>query len=391
VAPAAAMRNALRLDKAAELWVDPSSSSIIRCELLVSPEFYTRWTRAAPEVANLQRDGLRNSIRAILVIDKTPQMPQISASIVSQDHSPVTGTATWRIIVSFAQKMRPDGHEESQTTAFPFGPLQQVAANQPWSAPFGSFAGGEAQLLWTYNGVDQTPFDFCIRGTNPDVTAATSMLSGVPYWFAKNIAIHETNMSQFCEAGRAQVAFCADTTKFTLPIWGTPGGYGMMQVDPPPSQDAIWNWTSAINAGQNQLQDLAGPAIDTSATIPLDKRAYPFWLRQVKQWETFNSALPAQSQVPAPVDPGPLFSPNCNFISSKTSSTGANTYWFGDPTLIKQYGGTIAPDGRNANYVSWIQGLTPHWEFDKANKISKDVAYEVCTCVSSSSCQHLGP
>jgi hypothetical protein len=124
---------------------------------------------------------------------------------------------------------------------------------------------------------------------------------------------------------------------------------------------------------------------------PFRQAGLSFWLRHVKQWETFNSALPAQSQVPAPVDPGPLFSPNCNFISSKTSSTGANTYWFGDPTLIKQYGGTIAPDGRNANYVSWIQGLTPHWEFDKANEISKDVAYEVCTCVSSSSCQHLGP
>jgi hypothetical protein len=59
------MRNALRLDKAAELWVDPLSS-IIRCELLVSPEFYIRWTHAAPQVANLLSDGLRNSVRTIL-------------------------------------------------------------------------------------------------------------------------------------------------------------------------------------------------------------------------------------------------------------------------------------------------------------------------------------
>ena len=329
-----------------------------------------------------------------LLIDTTPQMPQLTATVVSQDGSLITGNATWQVNITFAQKMRPDGHEEVQTTSYPSGPLQSVPANQPWNVPFGSLlAGGEAAIQWTYNGGAQTSFPFCIRGQNPDFGTATAALDAVPYWFAKNIAIHETNMSQFCEAGRAQVAYCANSSNYTLPIWGTPGGYGMMQVDPPPSQNAIWNWRAAIAAGQDRIQTLAGPAQDGEGG-----QAYQFWLRQARQFEQYNATQPANAQVQAPVDPGPYISPACTFVYSKTAYTGqANAHWFGDAILIKQYGGTGDIGGNTANYLSWVNNnpnvAVPVWQFHKSNKISKDVAYEVCTCTTpgSSSCQHLGP
>jgi hypothetical protein len=100
-------------------------------------------------------------------------------------------------------------------------------------------------------------------------TTLESALSRVPYWMAKNIAIHETNESQFCEPGRAQAAYCSNSANVFLPIWGRPGGYGAMQYDPdpgPPSIDEVWNWRTNITSAGLLLASLAGKVQDTSNT-----------------------------------------------------------------------------------------------------------------------------
>jgi hypothetical protein len=307
--------------------------------------------------------GANVSANSCLYIDATPAMPPVSARIIKNDGSQVapTDTATFQITTSFPQRMRPDGHIVLQTQQTPPGSPESRAANQIWNAVFSqSLFGGQAVLQWTYNGVAQQPFSFCILGTNPDFTTAGTVLAAVPYWMAPNIAVHETNTSNFCELGRLQSAYCSSSANFGWPVWGTPGGYGIMQVDSPPSLDAIWNWRTAIAAGKTKLDSHAGPVQDTSDPKGqgTDKRAYPFWIRQVKQWQIYNSKPTFGSVIPAPPDQteGTQGS-SCTFTLSPsaapaytTPNTGqTGTYWFGDAILIKQYGG-VASTTKNANW-----------------------------------------
>ncbi len=134
-----------------------------------------------------------------------------------------------------------------------------------------------------------------------------------------------------------------------------------------------------------------------------DKHAYPFWIRQVKQWQLYN-ANPQNLGTPVagPPDQGEgSTAASCTFTLSPSQSTYTvpytggvpNTYWFGDAILIKQYGGTSTKNGNTDNYVSWLNtnpNAIPSWLFAKPNSVSSDVVYEVCTCASSDTCQHIG-
>jgi hypothetical protein len=278
-------------------------------------------------------------------------------------------------------------------------------------------------INWTYNNSPQTPFNFCISGTNASqATVQAYIQSAGTYWFEPNISIHETKLSQFWDGtSRTVGGGCANTPRSTLdpktpgdPICGFPGGYGTMQLDPPAGMPALWNWLQNIQDGDALLQTIAGPVQDTSnanGSGPANAPGYPFWIRQVKQWLIYNNVQAASNQTPAPepatVDPGPPSgyppSPNCNFTVSlngplaTNGSTNAgvatvpyagsqpNTYWYGDAIVMKRY------DGAPTDYVSWnntqqSQGVTPFWSFNKANSVSQDIVYEFCTCSTTQSC-----
>ena len=181
-----------------------------------------------------------------------------------------------------------------------------------------------------------------------------------------------------------------------MPIYGYPGGYGMLQLDPPMLPTDIWDWRGNISSWQTRFREIAGPERDTRAESSdpnWDKRAYPFWIRQVLQWQEYNANQILQGGQPVswPGDPGPNISSSCIFQAPQatgfpTRNTGQpNTYWYGDAILMKQVGG--APQ----NYVSWIEGSQPRWSFHKENSINCDVVYEFCTCTSPNpnNCVHV--
>ncbi len=250
-----------------------------------------------------------------------------------------------------------------------------------------------ASVLWTYNGTAQKPFEFCVRATNPQLGDVEGDFAGVPYWFARNIAIHETSMSQFCPPRSGANEYCSKPATSGMPIFGTPGGYGMMQLDPPPPQtpgqsESIWNWHTNIVEGKNRLSNFTG--------------AYPFWIRQYDQWVAYNARAkpsdrvePAEKHDPDRAQSGSRFyTPKCNFVTSRTPIIGQPTqYWYGDAVLMFQNAGTADSTGIVANYVSWIepiQGVSTtggHWSFHKYNKINKNIVYEFCTCDTIASCQ----
>jgi hypothetical protein len=346
------------------------------------------------------------SLSQVLYISPTPSMPPVTASIVMSDGSAPQGAATWTISGTFPQTINNNQTQNDQWGII--GPPPVVAANQPfsvlWSA-VGGLVGGNAHIGWSYNGVQQPPYNFCILGQNPAQSAIQSAAAASPFWFTNNIAIHETNQSQFCD-GTPQTAgapYCASGGADVIgwPIFGPPGGYGVMQLDPPPDPFSVWNWSLNVSDGISLLQSLAGSTTSTAGS-----QAYPFWNRQIYQWNLENVALQQQGQPtfppPEKADPGPYFSPNCTFIGSlspatgiSTPNTGApNTYWYGDAVLMKQNNGTYDACGNNANYVSWIQTTSQvpgHWSFDKSVlNSSKDIVYEYCTCTTFQACIRTG-
>ena len=269
------------------------------------------------------------------------------------------------------------------------------------SASFDSLLGGDSRIEWTYtpqNGqaLPKGVFYFKICGTNPEFADIDSVLATSPYWFQRNIAIHETNESQFCEGTRTRgsTGYCrGDQVKDGLPILGAPAGYGMTQLDPTPSVDAMWNWRTNIVAGQDRIGQNPG---------------YTFWTDQVDQWVRFNAGRKAsnQTQIPMAVDPptndlstyfnspvlyDQLKSSFCTFTMSLSSgqtsiNTGQpNPAWFGDAILMKRQGGA------NPDYLSWVNGgkygvkyvNNPRWLFAKDNSVSKNIVYEFCTCIAT--------
>jgi hypothetical protein len=257
-------------------------------------------------------------------------------------------------------------------------------------------------------------------GTNASQATVQAAIQSIGhYWFETNIAIHETKLSQFWDGtSRTAGGGCSNTGAPPLdpktigdPICGFPGGYGTMQLDPPSGMPDLWNWLQNIQDGDALLQSIAGPVQDTSNAngVGADQRAYPFWIRQVKQWLIYNNTQAASGQTPAPTpdsaDPGPPSgyppSPYCSFtvsLNSAVAPSGAspagtatvpyfgaaqNTYWYGDAVAMKQFNG--AP----TNYVSWNNITNPNspvWSFNKANTTSIDIVYEFCACSTVQGC-----
>lgn len=321
-------------------------------------------------------------------IDEDANMPDLKMRVVSNDGQPVTGTATWQVAVSFRQRLQNGASRVLSVNTPSSGPTSPQAAGTDWTAPFSSVFGGDGTILWTYNGAAQQPFTFCLRGRNPSSGAAIARLQSSPYWFAKNISIHETNVSNFCESGRTDGApYCHNGANPGLPVFGDPAGYGLAQLDTPtPNMSEIWNWKLNADGISALLRLKSGVTVFNGNTK--DKSAYQFWLRQLLQAKAYNDSRPVNARVPLPAD---VQESICTFRASEVPIVGIpNTYWFGDAILMKQYAGAAK------NYLSWVndqQGGVPYWEFNKptysanGTVIDANIVREFCTCGTLATCE----
>jgi IPT/TIG domain len=327
-----------------------------------------------PPALIITSNGSQVYQNATVYIDPTPHMPTIRANLVQSNGQAPSGTASFQLVI------------DSVTTELVTDHTDQ-AANQQWTAPVDFPYGFAATIHWTYNGSSRPDFQFKILGQNPDEATAFAAIDSGGWWFARNIAVHETNLAQFCEPGVTDGSdYCTHTTadKAGMPIFGPPNGYGIMQVDPPGSEGNLWDWRANVQAGLGRISSLAGPE---SYTNGQDGRAFPFWIRQVQQWQDYNAAHQG-NEVAAY---GPVSeSDYCTFVFSATRSLppgSPNTYhWFGDAILMKQYAG--AP----TNFISWDNTdplAVPHWSVHEENTVNTNIVRDFCTCAArGTTCQH---
>jgi len=379
-------------------------------------------------------------------ISAAPQMPQILATVSNNGTTPPPGdTVAWQLVTTFPRatssntavidtnsvganyipntspgtQFGPNGPSQSApppqgTLATPvsqpancaWAPWQAPApgtSGQPSNCPAGNsgaapaFFGGYATINWSYNGNAEQPFNFHVCGTNAGNTytnngaqpsAEQTYMQQTPptssYWFPWYIALHETNASQFCQSGRsAPPPYCSQQFNWGFPVWGYPSGYGMMQIDPPPSQTLLWNWQADVQQAGTKLGSTAGPG---------------FWNTQVTQFNAYNQGQAAAGLPPVPPPPDQQEGA-CTFtlpmsagqgVSGSIAGGGAtNTYWFADAIQLRNYNGgafsyggvTVAP-----NYISW-QANSPsigYWRIFKPNTVNSDIVADVCACIPGS-------
>ena len=194
-----------------------------------------------------------------------------------------------------------------------------------------------------------------------------------------------------------QVVWCAGGY-WGQPVWGYPQGYGAMQIDPPEgggstslatldAYEAIWNWRANFAQWQRIVDLLkAGSANDPGLGVTTQGMpGYPFWNRQVRQWNDFNTQNSGNvvSSVPDTQEAVCMFSFGGAGASPSDVSAGAR--WFGDAEAMKQLGGATM------NYLSFLDGgvnvSQARWNFCRKNGVNANIVYEFCTCQQVAGCQ----
>lgn len=268
----------------------------------------------------------------------SPQMPALTARLVGPS---VTGNTTWRMETVYTD------HARSDADAFPSAP-RVLPSTSVWdirSDTGGTIRGGTATVRYTYNNRPELTFSFQIRGTNASEADARARLGASP-WFLTRIARQESGIRQFDSGG--------------APVFGSPNGWGLMQLDPPPGSSEIWSWWANVDAGK---------AVVNQKNAELT----PTWNTRVSEWNSWNQAHPNQ-QVPAP---SPRQEANCEFSWVGGGSGTEATKSFRDACWIKRYNGASGGD-----YLIWDDFTDPNnptWAFRPINHLGENYVNLVCS------------
>jgi hypothetical protein len=233
-----------------------------------------------------------------------------------------------------------------------------LPANQAWNISFGNqFIGGDATLTYSYDGTSNTsiPFSFNICGDNgnPTATAIQSQLTSGP-WYMYQIGEWESGLLQFCVVPNR---WCKSPEVPYGPIFGSPQGFGIMQLDTPPDSIQITNltlfdWVQNVSDGVT-----TGTMYQTDGTDNWNKN-----------WRAYRQYVKANPNT-APSPPAPDSESNCGtFVCivpggqpftrggiTCGTSPASGEHSFGDANGIKRYNGGW--------YIAW-QGTatTPQWK-----------------------------
>jgi hypothetical protein len=209
--------------------------------------------------------------------------------------------------------------------------------------------GGTATLAWTAAG-QSGQFLFCINGNNANPDAATLLFQlGTNPWYLFQIAEQESPNGSLPGALQFNMITKSKADTAYQPVWGSPNGFGIMQIDPPLSELDVFSWTHNVADGVLLAQQQNGAAVT-------------FWNRQVAQYKTWLQANPRTAPPPPTPDP----ESNCGEFVYGIPKAGQHS--FSDAIGIKKYNGlgnNSLSDVNGYNYIVWQNTgafqLKPHW------------------------------
>jgi hypothetical protein len=246
-----------------------------------------------------------------------PEIPPLTTFLTGLGGQ-LTGSTTWKINVQY------NAHGRSDSNWFPSSSGTTLNSVEYWDvqSSFGSaMRGGTAKIQYKYNNHPWRDFNFNIGGTNPSEANAKTLLGSTP-WFLTRIARQESGIKQFNTSA--------------APDWGSPNGWGMMKVDPPPGPQQLWHWWANVTEGKDRLEYKR-----TQPTLGLDD----VWTARVQQWNTWNQGHP-DKHVDPPPDKAEGTQP-CTFKWNDGGYGSESVKSFKDACWIKRYNGAAA------DYIFW--------------------------------------
>jgi hypothetical protein len=207
---------------------------------------YTNQGAPAEDKANITVFALQitTPVTTAMDIDATPKMPDVtfSASLTPQSFSAID----WYLMTRFTQ------HGRNDRFRLPMSGTQTVSGSLDWKPTWGDFFHGadkveihaKAQVQTSNVKVETVMEGYQIRGTDPSRADILAVLTTDQQ---RAICWQETTMRQFVNSPG-------------FPIFGPPNGWGLMQFDPPPDDQVIWNWRLNANAGIAYLNRLHADA-----------------------------------------------------------------------------------------------------------------------------------
>lgn len=302
--------------------------------------------------------GQTRSEGVTLSINTIPNMPNLVLSVnggtscdsfsyqISIEYSDQAGATTGTNVTFNAQDV---GGDQSSTV--------------DW---FSNFEGGNGTITWAFDGVQQPSFGFFINGSNADNGSVDAYLSSGP-WFAENLVAWESGAYKYAPYNQYH-QFVA--TPYD-PVWGTPDGIGLMQLEPTnrASGDAdYWSWPDNIADGLSLL-----------SSIKSGNGPYNYWTTEYNDMISNTGGNPVPANWPSDCAThanGAVcggYSAVTFYCSFSSANSNGSPNGFGDGNWIHAYNGYY--------FVDWVDGTggaTGHWEYDVQGP-NNGYVYNVCT------------
>lgn len=168
-------------------------------------------------------------------INSTPEMPSIGLHMKNG-----TGSYSWDGALSCSWKNKDLGQQHKSFIFF-----EKTVGEEPWYIDFEDIImGGDMKLSgYDANGTYQGSLYYKFLGQNPDKETIKDELGDLKYQI---IAYRESlpKWHQFDANG--------------YPTFGPPSGYGLMQLDPVPSYNELWDWKANVKEGKDHFdKDIA--------------------------------------------------------------------------------------------------------------------------------------
>ncbi len=301
-------------------------------------------------------------------INTIPNMPNL---VLSVNGGTSCDAFSYQISITYTDQATPPATTGTNVT---FN-AQDVEGDQSSTVSWlNNFEGGNATISWTFDGVQQSTFNFFVNGTNPPNSTVDSYLaSGAAPWFAQSLVAEESGAYKYAPYNQYHqfVATPYDT------IWGTPDGIGLMQVEPPNRLNGndldFWAWSENIADGLHLLSTLRCANCTSSGP-------YVNWTSEYNDMIANTGGHPIPANWPSDcITPangaacagfGPLRTFYCSFSSGNPNGSPNG---FGDANWMHAYNGFF--------FVTWVDAAPPatgHWEYDALGP-SSGYVYNVCT------------
>lgn len=268
-----------------------------------------------------------------------PQMPALTAQLTGTG---LISSTSWRMSVEY------NGHGRADSDSFPVSSTRTLPSVSIWDIRSDTGEhnrGGTATIRYRYSDHPERTFSFQIRGTNPTEANVKGKIGNSP-WFLTRLVRQESAYRQFNGSD---------------PLFGPPNGWGMMQIDPPPGPQEIWNWWWNTDVGKSRL---AGKQTELNTT----------WSSRVSEWNLWNQQNPSKAVGP-PADRQE--GSQCSFTWNSGSYGSEQTKSFKDACWIKRYNGAD-----NGDYLIWENRPpfedNPRWSFRPANSSGHNYTAAIC-------------